>query len=108
MSLPGAQVPLMQQPPLHGCPSLQVVVQVWLLKSQAWLAGQSVCTLQPQVPPATQAWPLALALQSMQALPLAPQLEPPVPALHTPPLQQPPLQGDETLQVVLHRFALQA
>jgi hypothetical protein len=91
-SVPAAQVPLLQQPPLHGWLALHTVVQVCELKSQAWLTGQSVCTLHAQ-PPLTQAWPLVLALQSMQALPVVPQVVPPRPVLQVPLLQQPPLHG---------------
>jgi hypothetical protein len=50
--VPGAQVPLRQQPPLQGLVALQAEVHVPLL--QASSVGQSVSALQPQTPVAKQ------------------------------------------------------
>jgi hypothetical protein len=91
-SVPATQVEPLQQPPLHGCVDEQVPVHTCWLVSQAWFAGQSLVTLQPQVP-ARQAPPSALVLQSVHAFPSAPQILFALPALHTPPEQQPPLHG---------------
>ncbi len=55
---------------------------------QVLFGGQSALVLQPQVP-FTQAWPLALFVQSWHVPPPLPQAEPDVPATHWPPLQQP-------------------
>jgi hypothetical protein len=99
-SVPGAQLPERQQPPLQGCTGLQSVVQWCVERSQDCCAGQSAGPLQPQ-PPATQAVPVGPALQSMQAKPLAPQVGVAMPALQVPPSQQPPLQGCDGLHEVV-------
>ena len=82
--MPALQVPPWQQPPLQGSTGVQAVPQRWVARLQACPDGQSPGPLQPQ-PPLTQAVPLTAALQSMQALPEAPQVPPPVPALQMPP-----------------------
>jgi hypothetical protein len=98
--VPPAQVPLLQQPPLHGSTEVQAVPQVWLARLQAWLAGQSAGPLQPQ-PPLTQAVPALAPLQSRQARPLAPQVPCAVPSLQAPDWQQPPLHGCVPLQALV-------
>jgi hypothetical protein len=74
----------LQQPWLHGCDPLQALVHLWLDRSQALWAGQSLVWLQPQAP-VTQAWPLVFDEQSRQALPAAPQVRAAVPTLQVPP-----------------------
>jgi hypothetical protein len=115
-SLPGAQLPNWQQPPLHSvwAASPQPVSQRCVEVLQAWLLGQSVATLQPQVPlthewpnelvlqsvepeqpqaaPPTQAVPCGAAVQLAQELPALPHAGCAVPARQVPPAQQPPLQ----------------
>ena len=83
-SVPPLQVPPRQQPPLQGSTELQAAPQRWVARLHACPDGQSPGPLQPQ-PPLTQAVPLAAAVQSMQALPPAPQVGAPVPALQVPP-----------------------
>jgi len=59
----------------------------------AWPPGQSVATLQPQVPPGSHAEPAELLAQFAHAPPLVPQALAAVPPTHVVPLQQPPLHG---------------
>ncbi len=100
--LPGWQLPFWQQPPLHAvCAAApHAVEQRCETVLQLLPVGQSPAALQPQLP-LRHKWPLAESVQSMQALPLAPQalLLPPVAQLV--PAQQPPLHGCEALQVVV-------
>jgi hypothetical protein len=48
--LPATQVPEAQQPPLQVALALHVLLQVWVKRSQAWSAGQSLEVEQPQLP----------------------------------------------------------
>jgi hypothetical protein len=93
--LPGLQLPPWQQPPLQAVwlAPPQEPEQVCVTVLQLCPVGQSLKAVQPQVVPERQRWPLALVEQSMQARPLAPQLESAVPRLQLPPAQQPALQG---------------
>ena len=91
---------------------MQVGEHMWLVMSQAWFVGQSPAAMQPQEP-LTQALSLDLIAQSTQLPPL-PQLVPSVaPPTHmfklapvTP--QQPVLQRDPALQLVVHVLPVHA
>src|SRR5204863_472157 len=80
-----------QQPWLHGCEELQLVVHTWLAL-QAVPVGQSVLLLQPQAPE-TQMWPLPLEVQSRHRLPPLPHTLVALPVLQVVPVQQPALWG---------------
>lgn len=69
---PATQVPLEQQPLLHGWVPLHAVVHWCVVPSQAWPPGQSLGSLQPHAPLARQALPLALPAQLLQIEPTAP------------------------------------
>ena len=69
--------------------------------------GQSVATLQPQVPP-TQAVLLGCVEQLTQAPPLVPQAPAAVPPAHVPFEQQPPWHPWPELHAVVHVVPLQA
>jgi hypothetical protein len=99
--VPGLHVVPLQQPPLHGCVPLHVVVQACAVVSQALPSGQSAVAMQPHAP-ITHAWPLVAAEQSRQALPAAPHVVAMVPALQVVPAQQPPLHGCEPLHALVH------
>jgi hypothetical protein len=102
---PPAHIPPEQQPPLHGCVDEQLVVQVWLVPSQAEPIGQSAAELQPHAPPpdtVRQTEPSALPMQVPHAVPVAPQLVVEVPLAQVEPLQQPPLHGCVDEQVLVH------
>jgi hypothetical protein len=66
--LPSAQVPPLQQPPLHGELPLQLVEHDPAL--QASFAGQSLAVKQPQWP--TTQWLVPVPEQGAHALPLVP------------------------------------
>jgi hypothetical protein len=93
--VPPTQVPLSQQPPLHGAPGPHCWRQVCVVELQASSGAQSAAELQPHAP-ATQARPLGLDVQSTHALPDEPHSEPAVPATQVAGVavsQQPPLHG---------------
>jgi hypothetical protein len=80
---PAEQVPLTaseQQPPLQACWSLQLVVHMLVLVSQARPLGQSAAELHPHLlgAPGMQACPTLLAVQSEQTAPVS-QAPPVVP-----------------------------
>lgn len=80
-----------QHPPLHAVsPAPHAVPHTCVVVLQALPAPQSVASVQPHVPFASQADPLALPTQLVQ-LPLIPQAPGAVPAAHVVPLQQPTL-----------------
>ncbi len=94
-----------QQPPLHWPAPVHAVVHLWLL--QAVFAGQSVATLQPQLP-ATQAVPFELPVQSVHAE-AEPQAVGPPPSMHMPleppqqnPAPQPPPSHDAVQEPPMH------
>ena len=95
-------VPALQQPWLHTeYPVPQFAEHVWRVSLQALSVSQSVCELQPHVPPARHAEPLGghethVPPGGPQASGLSGELR------HVVPLQQVPLHGDELLQVVVH------
>jgi hypothetical protein len=91
-AVPATQLVPSQQPPLQARPPTQLDWQVCVVVLHACIDGQSVAALQPQLPPARQAWPSGLALQSLQLLPVAPHLVCVVPPTQLVPSQQPPLQ----------------
>jgi hypothetical protein len=101
--VPALQVPPPQQP-LHGVwlPAPQLVVQVCVAVLQLFPTGQSLATLQPQLVPLMQRWPLPFAEQSTQAVPAAPHVVSPVPALQLPEPQHPPLQSCVGLHALVH------
>lgn len=104
-AVPAAQVPLLQQAPLHGELFEQAVVHRCVDVLQALPAGQSLAELQPHAPPpvtAVHTWPMLEVEQSTQAPPVEPQ--PPellVPGEQLPARQQPPLHGADDEQVDL-------
>jgi hypothetical protein len=63
LAVPTAHAPVVlpeateQQPPLHGCAALHVVVHVCEVPSHAWPVAQSAGPLQPHVPFASHAFP---------------------------------------------------
>jgi hypothetical protein len=74
--VPAEQVPSTaaeQQPPLQACWALQLVVQVLVAALHAIPPGQSAAELQPHLlgAPGMQAWPLAVAVQSVHAGPVS-------------------------------------
>ncbi|MCC6806582.1 MAG: hypothetical protein IT381_04085 [Deltaproteobacteria bacterium] len=94
--VPLAQLPLLQQPPLHFCPGgAHPVVQC--APSQARPALHCDSVVQPQ-PPLLHRWPSACVVQSRHALPVAPQAVVAAPAAQVPFKQQPPRHG----ALVLH------
>jgi hypothetical protein len=97
---PGAHVPPLQQPPLHGCEEEHAVVHIPVDVSHASSAGQSPATAQPQVPLTRQALPDDRPAQSTHD-PLRPQASCSVPGTHVPLLQQPPLHGWDVEQIVV-------
>jgi hypothetical protein len=99
--VPGRHWPFPQQPPLHGCDGKQAVVQLWVVGSQDSPGGQSPAPAQPQTPPLPTG--RQTPAQAVQAAPLSPQAARAVPALHTPPAQQPPLHGCAGEHAVEHR-----
>jgi hypothetical protein len=105
LAVPLAQVPPLQQAPLHGELDEQAVVHWCEVVLQALPAGQSLAELQPHAPPPVTAlhrWPMLDDEQSMQAPPFEPQ--PPellVPGAQLPARQQPPLQGADDEQLDL-------
>jgi hypothetical protein len=101
-AVPRTQMPPWQQPPLQGSVGLHEVEQLLVVRLQAFPLGQSLATLQPQPPP-MQAEPAELPAQLKQALPVAPQVGVEVPLLQVEPgdEQQPPLQGEDPLQVAV-------
>jgi len=84
-----------QQPPLHAVSPAapHAAPQVCVFVLHACPLGQSVATLQPQVPFASHAEPAELLAQFVQAPPLVPHAFAAVPPTHVTPLQQPPLHG---------------
>jgi hypothetical protein len=104
---PRPQVEPAQQPPLHGCETLQLVVQACAAALQARLELQSPAAPQPQAPPpeaVSHTWPIALPRQVAQTSPIEPQAVVDVPVKHTPPeawLQQPWLHGWLALQALV-------
>jgi hypothetical protein len=94
--LPAAQVPPLQQAPLHGWLAEHEVMQVLVVVLHDEPAGQSLGPLQPHAPPpaiATHTMPmLVMVVQLVQAAPFEPQPVAAVPPTHEPDWQQPPLQ----------------
>jgi hypothetical protein len=101
--VPALQVPELQQPPLHGCVPLHVVVHACVVVLHALPLGQSLVMLQPQLAPPMHAWPARLAVQSTHVPPDAPHAFAAAPPAQLVPLQQPPLQFCELEQVVEHK-----
>jgi hypothetical protein len=89
-TVPVAQVPPLQHPPLHVWVASQTVVHTPPL--QAVFAGQSAELVHPQLP-VGQTWPLGFAAQLAHAAPVVPHAGATVPGAQVPPLQHPPLQG---------------
>jgi hypothetical protein len=102
-AVPTTQLVPLQQPVEHAVwlASPQVASHTCVVVLHDFKLPQSAATLQPHTP-ATHAVPLALPVQLTHALPRAPQVVPPVPALQVVPLQQPPLHGCPALQVLVH------
>lgn len=105
VDVPSSHIVPVQQPPLQGEVSLQLFEHAPPL--QALPGEQSVSVAQPQVPPAMQAEPF-LPAQLEHVPPGGPQEPDAVPGWQVAPLQHPPLQGDEPLQLVEHVPPLQA
>jgi hypothetical protein len=107
--VPPAQVVPSQQPVLHGesSPPPQVFEHVPLVVSHAFCVLQSVSISQPQVPPGRHAEPF-LPVHTVHAVPPVPQAAPASPGWQVPPPQQPPLQGDVPLQLVVQLPPLHA
>jgi hypothetical protein len=97
LAVPGAQLPALQQPPLHGWVTEQLVVHTCAPTSHERPGAQSVATLQPQLPP-MHAWPKLALEQSTHALPTGPQAVAAVPGWQPPLWQQPFVHGDEPEQ----------
>ncbi len=106
------QVPLVDPPgieqhaPLHCWLAVHVVTHV--PPEHELPTGQSACELQPHAP-LTQAWPLALFVQSMHAAPEGPHAVGLAPAAQVdsslaPALQHDPLQASVAEHVVTHAF----
>jgi hypothetical protein len=91
--VPGAHVPPLQHPLLHGSIAEHVAPQVPVFLSQAWPEGQSPTPVQPHSPLARQAAPEGFPAHEMQAAPVAPQAILSAPDAQVPRLQQPPLHG---------------
>jgi hypothetical protein len=107
--VPGEHMPPVQQPPLHACDAVQVVVHWCIVVLQAEPIAQSVVPLQPQLPPpvtAEQRVPFGLVVQSLQEPPEAPQVVCAVPATQVPAEQQPPLHSCVAVQVFVQRWKL--
>lgn len=91
---PWVQAPLAQQPPLQSVvPGPQVVVQLYVPRSQALPAGQSTDEEQPHRPPSTQAVPVGLPRHEPQRAPSFPHAAGAWPGLQRPASQQPPWQA---------------
>jgi hypothetical protein len=102
--LPGAQVPLEQQPPLQGAFTLQPEVQTWFTRSHACSAAQSDGPLHPHRP-VTHTCPIVEVVQSAHRLPLPPHALAALPPRQVPLLaaeQQPDTQGVCAPQVLTH------
>jgi hypothetical protein len=105
--LPALHVPPVdaeQQPPLQAW--VEEHAEVHALFPQASFAGQSVVTLQPQVPPETHAVPEEPPAHELQVAPVAPHAVCEVPATHVPASQQPPLQGWVAEHAVVHAWVV--
>jgi hypothetical protein len=103
--VPPAQVPaaVLQQPPLHSCVELQLLVHWCVDTLHAVLAGQSAVTLQPHEP-ATHCEPLELPAQ-LTHTPAVPQVPAALPGWQVPPEadeQQPLLHSCVELHAVVH------
>jgi hypothetical protein len=73
VAAPATHVEPEQQPPLHPVVlAPHVAEQMCVVVLQAWSAGQSVAALQPHVPVARHAWPVAPFVQFAQSVPVAP------------------------------------
>jgi hypothetical protein len=73
LAVPATHAVPEQHPPLHPVvPAPHVVEQMCVVVLQAWSAGQSVAALQPHVPVARHAWPVAPVTQLVQSVPVAP------------------------------------
>jgi hypothetical protein len=99
VALPVTQVLPEQQPPLHGEVIEQLVVHLPPL--HAVPVGQSASVAQPHAP-ATQAWPIAFALQSTHCDWAAPHAVGNVPGAQVPFAQHAPLHGCTAEQLVVH------
>lgn len=105
--VPVWQVPFIaaeQQPPLHGVVMSHAGPQVCVVMLHAWLAGQSVTLLQPQVllpPMLTQELPLDLPTQLPHSGCPSAQASEVSPVTQVVPLQQPPLHGWVALHVIV-------
>jgi hypothetical protein len=91
ITLPGWHMPLASQQPFLQELELHAP-QVWLLVSQVWPPAQSPLPLQPHTPPARQAWPTALRVQSTQVALPPPHAVGIVPVAQLPPGEQQPVQ----------------
>lgn len=84
----------LQQPPLHGCDTSHALVQVYVRVSHASPCGQSLATLQPQLPvDAMHAAPASPAAQLLHIVPAAPHAVLVSGEVQVVPLQQVPLHG---------------
>ena len=98
------QLPALQHALLQTCVSEHAVVHMCVVVSHAMPLAQSAFVLQPH-PPATHAFPFALAEQSLH-VPDAPQVFESVPAAHRPfAPQQPVAHGLESEHAVVQRCA---
>jgi hypothetical protein len=96
LTVPGAHVAPLQQPPLHGCVPPQAVPHLPVIVLHALPGGQSAALRHPHAPLARQAEPFALPVQSRHTLPAAPHILPPVPGWQVPfelDVQQPEVHG---------------
>jgi hypothetical protein len=103
--LPSAQVPpeeAEQQPLLQSWVVEHAVVHVPLVASHASLTGQSLASAHPQAPAARHWVPASLSAQEPHIAPRAPHAVCSFPVVHTPALQQPPLQAWLPEQMVVH------
>lgn len=104
-----AQVPALQQVPLHACDPVHVVVHWLVARSHAVPLGQSLVCVQPQLPPTAASAelmhdaPAAEPGQTAHVPPGAPH-DPGAPSdvAHVPALQHVPLHACPPLQTVVH------
>jgi hypothetical protein len=105
--VPAAQLPPLQQPPLHGWVAEHTVTHACEVASHDEPDWQSAVELQPQVPPfapppVMHSLPRLDIEQSRHAPPALPQALAAVPPAQVPPAQQPPLHGCVAEHAVTH------
>lgn len=111
--VPDWHVPLValeQHPVGHGEDELHAKLQMPFEQPCA-PEPQSLTVPQPHCPPpvtVSHAWPCVLAEHELHVPPLFPQAVGAVPVEHVPPLQQPPLHGDDGPHTVVHTPPLHA